>query len=190
MRMQALLEDLLEVSRVQRARLEVEEVDLAVVLADLMVALNPMLEEAGVRLESDPLPVVMGSRDFLSKTLRHLIENGVKFRRGEDPWVRISADKGRSEWRLCVEDNGIGIAPEFHERVMQAFQRLHVRHEYAGNGVGLALCRQIIEMHGGRIWIESALGEGAAVHFTLPFEVRAAEPRGLGAPSTPPPPEA
>jgi light-regulated signal transduction histidine kinase (bacteriophytochrome) len=99
-----------------------------------------------------------------------LIANGIKFQRdGVPPQVHISAEqKGDDEWKFCVEDNGIGIDPEQAERLFQIFQRLHTREEYEGTGIGLALCRRIVERHGGRIWVESEVGEGSMFCFTLP----------------------
>lgn len=115
----------------------------------------------------DPLPAVMGDLETLAKLLGQLIGNAIKFRRTLPPRVHISCRREDLEWVFRVEDNGLGIDPAFRDRLFGVFQRLHGK-EYPGNGLGLALCKKAIEWHGGRIWMESTLGEGSTVYFTLP----------------------
>jgi light-regulated signal transduction histidine kinase (bacteriophytochrome) len=144
-------------------------VDLAAMAAEAQVNLRPVLEQARARVEVGPLPTVEGDAVELVRLFQNLIGNAVKYRAAErPPVVRIDARRDGDQWEVTVADNGIGIAPEFHERIFRLFQRLHVRAEYEGTGIGLAACRKIVEHHGGRIWVDSAPGEGSAFRFSLP----------------------
>lgn len=170
-RMHALIHDLLEYSRVEsRGRsfgpAEVQEV-MDAALANLKVA----IEESGARISSRNLPRVNGDSVQLTQLFQNLIGNAIKFRRAEPPVIEVSAERHGSEWCFCVRDNGIGIDPKHFERIFVVFQRLHTRQEYPGTGMGLAICKRIVERHGGRIWVESAPGEGSKFCFTL-AEVR------------------
>jgi signal transduction histidine kinase len=170
-RMQRLISDLLSLSRVGRVTEQFVPVDLGDAL-DLAVGnLADRLEESGARIERlDPLPTVKGDQSLLTSLFENLVGNAVKYRR-EDvaPAVRISVEDADTMWSITVQDNGIGIEEEYAERIFVVFQRLHLRDRYGGTGIGLALCRKIVEFHGGRIWlapVESA--EGATFRFTIP----------------------
>ncbi|MGA6981303.1 MAG: ATP-binding protein, partial [Candidatus Sulfotelmatobacter sp.] len=116
------------------------------------------------------LPTLWGDRTQLAQIFQNLIGNAIKFRKQEEPLViSVSAEKNDLEWRFKVTDNGIGIAPEHLENVFVVFQRLHARTEYPGNGIGLAICKKIVERSGGKIWVESEVGHGSSFIFTLPL---------------------
>jgi light-regulated signal transduction histidine kinase (bacteriophytochrome) len=116
----------------------------------------------------DPLPTVMGDETQLIQLLQNLIGNAIKFRREELPQVHVSAQQGQREWVFSIHDNGIGMESEYFDRIFTIFQRLHSRAEYPGTGIGLAVCKKIVERHGGRIWVESQSGVGTTFYFTIP----------------------
>jgi light-regulated signal transduction histidine kinase (bacteriophytochrome) len=115
----------------------------------------------------DPLPTVSGDEVQLTQLFQNLIGNAVKFHGREKPRVHVSARQQDGEWVFAVRDNGIGMAPDQQERIFSIFQRLHHRSEYPGTGVGLAICKKIVERHGGRIWVESEVGRGSTFYFTV-----------------------
>ncbi|MDX3376399.1 ATP-binding protein [Streptomyces sp. ME02-6991-2A] len=169
-RMQVLINDLLTFSRVGRVHEGWKPVDLDRALDRALGNLTLAVEESGAVIERpEELPELLGDSTALTMVWQNLIGNAVKFRR-EDAECRITVDCVREDedWHLTVSDNGIGIAPEFADKVFVIFQRLHARDEYEGTGIGLALCRKIVEFHGGRIWLDAEPGEGARIHFTLP----------------------
>ncbi|WP_051415501.1 ATP-binding protein [Nocardiopsis sp. CNT312] len=161
-RMQTLINDLLAFSRVGRTR-NFAPVDLDTALRDALSSLSTRLEEDDARVTSDPLPTIQGDRTLLTQVFFNLVGNAVKFRAEEDPRVRISARRQGDEWVFCCADNGIGIEPQYAERVFVIFQRLHTRDKYTGTGIGLAMCKKIVEFHGGRIWLDTGDGGGAPV---------------------------
>jgi PAS domain S-box-containing protein len=168
-RMQALINDLLAYSRVGTRGGEFSQVPLEAVLQRVIASLGPSLEEAGATVTHDPLPTVRGDATQLSQLFQNLIQNGVKFcRKGVAPVLHVGVREEEAVWHLTVRDNGIGIPEEFQDRIFVIFQRLHSRAEYPGTGIGLSICKKIVERHGGRIWVESASGEGSTFHFTLP----------------------
>ena len=167
-RMEGLINDLLLYSRAGRGELEATSVDMEKVFQQTADDLGRAIEEAGAAVDHDPLPVVQGNRRQLGQLFQNLMANALKFRGEQPPRVHISAVKTGDEWIFCVQDNGIGFDPEQQERIFGIFQRLHTRTEYPGTGIGLAVCKKIVERHGGRIWAESAPGRGARFYFSLP----------------------
>ncbi|NET83321.1 MAG: PAS domain S-box protein [Moorea sp. SIO1F2] len=166
--MQQLIQDLLSFSRVGTHGKELAATDCEVVLNRVLDNLNVAIIESDVIVTHDSLPVVMGDDIQLSQLLQNLIGNAIKFRSQELPRVHISAELKGKEWIFSVRDNGIGIEPEYFERIFTIFQRLHTRREYPGTGIGLAVCKKIVERHGGKIWVESELGVGTKFYFSIP----------------------
>ncbi|MFD6949147.1 MULTISPECIES: ATP-binding protein [unclassified Nocardiopsis] len=153
-RMQTLINDLLAFSRVGRTR-NFAPVPLDGALDDALSSLSTRLEEVDAEVTWDPLPTVQGDRTLLTQVFFNLVGNAVKFRGEEDPRVHISAERREDEWVFCCADNGIGIEPQYAERIFVIFQRLHTRDKYTGTGIGLAMCKKIVEFHGGRIWLDT-----------------------------------
>ena len=141
--------------------------------------LSAVIDESGATIERQPLPAVAGDRALLVALFQNLVGNGIKFRGEEPPVVRVSvADDGEGNWEVCVSDNGIGIPEEYRDRVFVIFQRLHGRDEYPGTGIGLSLCRKIVEFHGGRIDVaDHHDGPGTSIRFTLPQDLSSQPPR-------------
>ena len=172
--MQALIHDLLALSRVGTHGRAAGPVDTGRVMAGVLRWLGRALEESGGEVVAGPLPTVVADAGQLEQLFQNLLTNALKFRRpGIAPRVDVSALRmadgtPRAAWRFTVRDNGIGFEPQFADQIFTVFQRLHTRAEYAGTGVGLAICRKIVERHGGTIWAEGKPGEGSAFHFTLP----------------------
>ncbi|MEV7103750.1 sensor histidine kinase [Streptomyces atroolivaceus] len=169
-RMQVLINDLLTFSRVGRVQQSWKPVDLDAALDRALSNLTLAVEESGaVVVREDPLPELLGDSTSLTMVWQNLVGNAVKFRRTDVPCrITVGCVREGGEWHLTVADNGIGIAPEFADKVFVIFQRLHARDEYEGTGIGLSLCRKIIEFHGGRIWLDPKPAEGTLIHFTLP----------------------
>jgi len=167
-RMWKLINDLLTYSRVGTQGKELSPIDSEAVLAQSVDDLKVAVEENAALVTHDPLPTVMADRPQLGQLFQNLIGNAIKFRSSEPPRVHISASRNGNGWTFSVRDNGIGIAAEYSERIFIIFQRLHGRQEYAGTGIGLAICKKIVERHGGRIWVESEVGKGATFYFILP----------------------
>lgn len=166
-RMQTLVTDLLTFSRVGRNRKSTPLAGDAVV-REALENLQAALQESGAVVHYEALPTVSGDRTQLVQLFQNLIGNAIKFRGEKTPVITVSANRSAAEWEFSVSDNGIGIAAEHAEAIFVIFQRLHTRAEYPGNGVGLAICKKIVEQHGGGISVESKAGEGASFKFTLP----------------------
>lgn len=167
-RMQALIEDLLAYSRLTRKGPSPEETDVNAVVCDACFNLQLALRESAAKVSYDDLPTVRCDRTQFIQLFQNLIANAVKFRSQASPQIDISAQREGDCWRFIVRDNGIGIEPQYLERIFVIFQRLHSREAYPGTGMGLAICKRIVERHGGRIGVESQPGAGAAFWFTLP----------------------
>jgi PAS domain S-box-containing protein len=166
-RMRVLIEDLLAWSRVAtRAHTKVPTA-LEPVLAGVQRDLQLAIAESGAQITHDPLPELAVDPVQIAQLFQNLLANAMKFRGSEPPRIHLSAERAERGWHFAVRDNGIGIDPKHFDRIFTIFQRLHTRDEYPGTGIGLAVCKKIVERHGGTIWIESAPGAGAAFHFTL-----------------------
>ncbi len=168
-RMQALLQDLLAYTRVGGQQAVLSRVDSAQVLRLTLENLRARIADARATITSDPLPPVLADASQLGLVFQNLVSNALKFRASASPCIHISVDQEQTRYRFAIRDNGIGIAPQYAEQIFQVFQRLHTHQKYPGTGMGLAICKKIIEQHGGRIWVESALGEGSTFFFTLPM---------------------
>jgi PAS domain S-box-containing protein len=167
-RMRALIEDLLAYSRAGRTA-EPGPIDAELVVADVLSSLAPAIADAHAHVEVRSLPIVMGDRVALAQLFQNLVANALKFRDGPRARVWIGADRdGPAAWRISIADDGIGIDPRHRERVFKMFQRLHDSDEFEGTGIGLAICRKIVERHGGSIWMEAREGGGTVFLFTLP----------------------
>ena len=166
-RMQRLIDDLLTYSRVDSHERPLEETDLGNVFEDAVSRLSASIHETGAEVTHDGLPTVVGDHSLLAQLLQNLISNGIKYHGDDAPRVRISATKDGNEWKISVRDNGIGIDAKHHDRIFELFRRLHHRESYPGTGIGLAVCRRIVQRHGGKIWLESAPGKGSTFYFTL-----------------------
>jgi light-regulated signal transduction histidine kinase (bacteriophytochrome) len=138
------------------------------VLADTLTGLQLAVEESGATVTHDPLPTIMGDSPQIGQLFQNLIGNAIKYRSEKPPEIHISANDDGDKWVFAVRDNGIGIDPQYFDRIFVIFQKLHTRAEYPGTGIGLALCKRIVERHGGRIWVRSSPGEGATFLFTIP----------------------
>jgi two-component system, sensor histidine kinase and response regulator len=167
-RMKALIDDLLAYSRVNIRERLVVPTDSGAVLQQTLQNLHIQIAESGATVTADPLPTVSTDRMQLGLLWQNLLSNALKFRGQEPPRVHVSARRQGNEWVFSVRDNGIGMEPRHTERIFQMFQRLHTRQEYPGTGIGLAICKKIVERHGGRIWVESEPGQGTTFSFTLP----------------------
>lgn len=172
LRMDQMILDLLQYSRVGRMESEIEHVDLKQVMDIALAELTPLITETQAIIHTDEtLPVVPGHPRELTRLFQNLIGNALKYRAADRlPEITVTARRTDGHWDVSIADNGIGIDPQFHQRVFNIFQRLHTRERYEGNGIGLAICKKVVEHHRGRIWVESALGSGATFHFTLPAE--------------------
>ena len=168
-RMQTLINDLLAYSRVTAQGKVFERVDCNGLLEEVLSNLRVADEQNRAVVTHDPLPTVMADRGQLGQLFQNLIGNAIKFRGEEPPQIHVSAEQRTGEWLFSVRDNGIGVGPQYAERIFVIFQRLHNREEYPGTGIGLAICKKIVERHGGRIWVVSHTGQGATFHFTLPI---------------------
>ncbi|MFY9789815.1 MAG: ATP-binding protein [Candidatus Sulfotelmatobacter sp.] len=168
MRMQVLIQDLLAFSRVGRAESSDANIDCNGVMEEVLQTLSAAVQESGAVISYSQLPQIQGDRTQLGQVFQNLIANAIKFRGNEPPRISVLAENKDDQWWFEVSDNGIGIPPENAGHVFEVFYRLHARSEYPGNGIGLAICKKIIERGGGRIWVESQSGSGSHFKFTLP----------------------
>ncbi len=167
-RMQNLINDLLSYSRVGTRGKEMQPTDCVAVVERCRTFLMRAIEDSDAEIRSGPLPTVMADSSQFEQLFQNLIGNAVKYRGEAPPVVDISATREDGRWHFVVRDNGIGIDPEYRDRIFVIFQRLHGKEDYDGTGIGLAICKKIVERHGGRIWVESKKGEGSAFHFIIP----------------------
>ncbi|MEW2167095.1 ATP-binding protein [Streptomyces sp. NPDC007084] len=190
-RMQTLINDLLDFSRVGRVHRQLQDVDLNAVMKRALSALSVSVEESGAVVTRDELPTLVADPTQMSMLWQNLIGNAVKFRRpGETPAIHVSAEQDGDLWRFSVTDNGIGIDPEYAEQVFVIFQRLHTKDTYQGSGIGLAMCKKIVEFHGGTIFVDPGYRDGTRITFTLASEPPAvslapAEPAETGSGTAP-----
>lgn len=168
LRMQTLIQDLLSLSRVGVEGPERTVVDCNLLLDEVLRDMTRVIEETGTVVERSALPEVVAGRSQVAELFQNLIENAIKFRGDRKPTVVVKADLVKQDLVFQVSDNGIGIAAESRENIFAVFHRLHARTEYAGNGIGLAICKKIVSQHGGSIWVESEPGQGSTFKFTLP----------------------
>jgi light-regulated signal transduction histidine kinase (bacteriophytochrome) len=168
--MKQLIEDLLAYSRVGTRGKDFRPVAVDAAVRRALFNLKSAIDEAGAAVTYENLPQVSADELQLTQLFQNLIGNALKFRSASVPRVDVSCIETDAEWEFRVRDNGIGIDPQYAERIFMVFQRLHTREEYPGTGIGLAICKKVVERHGGRIWVSSTVGEGATFHFTLPKE--------------------
>ena len=170
-RMYELIKDLLTFYQIGTGTREIRPVAMESVITQALYDLGGTIEETRTQVTRDDMPVVMGEMARLTQLMQHLVSNAVKFRKKNiRPLIHISVSRLNNEWQFGVHDNGIGIEQQYCDRIFIMFQRLQTRSEYPGTGMGLAICRKIIEWHGGRIWVESKPGEGSSFFFTLPVK--------------------
>jgi light-regulated signal transduction histidine kinase (bacteriophytochrome) len=168
LRMRRLVDDLLEFSRTGHERVVRKPVDCEGVLERVLASLGQSVAECGAVVTHDALPTVLADAGQLEQLLQNLVGNALKFRGDKQPVVHIGIEAQPADWLFSVADNGIGLDPRFAGRIFEMFQRLHGVGKYVGSGVGLAICKKIVERHAGRIWVESTEGRGATFYFTLP----------------------
>jgi len=167
-RMQSLINDLLMYSRVDTQGNPFESTAMETIFRETISSLQGGIDESGAIIIHDPLPTLPVDPAQMARLLQNLIGNALKFQSQKPPEIHISAEQWNGEWLFSVKDNGIGIDSKFSKRIFKIFQRLHTKEEYPGTGIGLAVCKKIVERHGGRIWVESERGEGSTFYFTVP----------------------
>ncbi len=167
-RMGVLIKDLLALSRIDRQGKEFAPADLNAELRRSLFNLKTAIDESLAQVTYDSLPVVRGDQILLAQLLQNLITNAIKFRGSSPPEIHIGCEHNGNQWLFSVKDNGIGIDTKYAEKIFLIFERLHNRQDYPGTGIGLAMCKKVVELHGGKIWVESELGKGSTFYFTLP----------------------
>ena len=166
--MDSLIKDLLLLSRVGRKFIDIKEVNLNELLEEISSDLEVIIEENNVRIEYDELPVILVPKTWMKELFFNLIGNGIKFNQSKNPIIDVKCEDQEEDWLFMVHDNGIGIEKKYHHRIFALFERLHSKEEYPGTGAGLAICKRIIENFGGKIWVESQLGDGSTFYFSIP----------------------
>ncbi len=166
--MHELINDLLRYSRVGRQAPNFTSCDCGTVFDIAVSRLQGAISDSGATVTRSQLPTVMADETQLVQLFQNLIGNAIKYRSQEPPVVQVAAQRQERQWLFSVRDNGIGLDPKYAERIFVIFQRLHTQEEYSGTGIGLAIASKIVERHGGRIWVESELGQGATFYFTIP----------------------
>lgn len=166
-RMQRLINDLLEFSRIQTRGNNFHEADTSLILAEALINLRQKIEESNAIITNENLPVIICDQYQIVRLFQNLIDNAIKFRGNAAPLIHITSETVDSGWKFSINDNGIGIDPKHKEKIFEIFQRLHATQKYPGTGIGLAICKRIVERHGGTIWVESQLGKGTSIYFTI-----------------------
>jgi signal transduction histidine kinase len=169
-RMERLINGLLEYSRVKFKGSEPEPVNCTELVEQVLRDLKATIDARKAEITYDPLPTISGNERLLLRVFQNLIDNALKYCQNNPPKVHVSAEEKEKEWLLSIQDNGIGIDPKNAEKIFIIFQRLHNRNEYSGDGLGLAICKKIIESHKGKIWVESKKDQGSTFFFTIPRE--------------------
>ena len=167
-RMQGLINDLLMYSRVGTKGKPFETTDCNRVLSEALLNLSAATEESGAVITNDNLPTLMADKTQMVQLIQNLVANAIKFRNKDDPCIHVSSEQKNGTWVFSVSDNGIGIDADYYDRIFAIFQRLHGKTEYPGTGIGLSVCKRIVERHGGRIWVDSESGKGSRFYFTMP----------------------
>jgi len=167
-RMQRLVHDLLIYARVGTRGSPIDNIDANSILGGAIGDLATSIGESGAIITTEKLPMVRGDASQLGQLFQNLLMNAIKFRGEDTPRIHVSAKDDEREWVFSVRDNGIGIDRRYEDRIFVIFQRLHTRQEYPGTGIGLALCKRIVERHGGKIWFESEVGRSSTFFFTIP----------------------
>lgn len=165
-RMRALIHSLLEYSRINRVK-PFEEINPNLLLNDVLKNISISIKENNVTINIDELPIIYGDPVLINLLFQNLIENAIKFRNAKNPEIHISVKEELNEFQFAIKDNGIGIQKEYLDKIFVIFKRLHSRESYPGTGMGLAICKKIVERHGGRIWVESEFGQGSTFYFTI-----------------------
>jgi len=172
-RMKDLIDDLLAFSRLNSETRELEIVDTNSVLEDVLFNLKTSIEGNNAEINQESFPEIVGDYSQLVQLFQNLIANAIKFNDKPVPQIHISGQEDGNQWIFQVRDNGIGIDLNHQERIFKVFNRLHTRDLYEGTGIGLALCKKIVERHGGKIWVESEEGQGSTFYFTIPKDLQA-----------------
>jgi light-regulated signal transduction histidine kinase (bacteriophytochrome) len=168
-RMQRLIADLLALSRIGTRGQPFARVNCEEIVREVQDNLKAAITESGTVITHEALPTLMADRTQLTQLFQNLVGNAIKFRQPlVAPRIHVSAAREDSAWRVSLRDNGIGIDRQYFDRIFVVFQRLHTRDEYPGTGIGLAICKKIVERHGGRLWVESEPGKGSTFHFSIP----------------------
>lgn len=168
-RMKQLIDDLLVYARAGDGERSLEPVNLNDVADQVVTSLQTAIDECNATVQVEDLPTVTADPLMMQQLLQNLVSNAIKYRQESPPHVQLAAAREGEAWKFLVRDNGIGVPEKYLEKIFAAFKRLHGRSKFAGTGVGLAICKRIVELHGGRIWAESAPGEGSRFYFTLPM---------------------
>jgi PAS domain S-box-containing protein len=167
-RMQTLIRDLLSYSRVDARSGPLTQIPFLDIVNDALILLESSIRDSGGQVTWGELPIVMGDRSQLVQLLQNLIGNGLAYRSDKPPDIHISAKRSGKDWIFSVRDNGIGIDPKHYDQIFEIFKRLHSQKDHPGTGIGLAVCRRVVNRHGGKIWVESEPGHGSTFHFTIP----------------------
>ena len=167
-RMRVLINDLLKYTSANSDRFEKVKVDMNEVVMDVVQLHRERIIEDSVEIISDPLPIILAGKVSMTQLIQNLVGNGIKYCNREKAVIKISVIENANEWEFSVTDNGIGIAPDYYQKIFIIFQRLHQKHQYSGTGIGLSICNKIVESYKGKIWVESVLGEGSSFKFTIP----------------------